>query len=432
MASSGSTESSHPVLKAGRSPAGGARICLLLCFFLAVLFPLSLSAAALAAGEGDSAAAAETEEGVAKSGEDPMAEVQARRADRKEDPSEERSEINFYGSARIRHIRNRNDSYWGDGGSRAGVNGGWWVWKRYGIFGAAEVGFNLLDTVDEIFNPKGRSSERGDDISTRLLYAGVTTPRTLASYGKNWSTWYQVTGFTDIFESTGASASGTYNAGTDGGNTGTGRADGVLQTRLLIDFLPQRLFKPFHLNIQVQHGEPVPQVEGVDYGTAFGASAILHTINDLTIGLAYNRADIRDDEDPDLRAAGIDGDAVAFAAGTRWYGDRWYLATVVSRLDNHETTGSGIYFDGWGWEVYGRFKLGGSLWGVGGGNWLEPDGGEEQAGEYRLRYGVLGLWYVFREFNRIVYFEARIDDSRNVEGVALGNIYTVGVRWDLP
>ncbi len=335
------------------------------------------------------------------------------------------------GSARIRHIRRSNDSYWGDGGSRAGVKGGWWASKQYGIFGTAEVGFNLLDTVDQLFNPKGRSSDSADDISLRLLYGGVTTPWLFASYGKNWSTWYQVTGFTDIFESTGASASGTYNAGTDGGNTGTGRADGVLQTRLLIDFLPQRLFKPFNLNLQFQHGEPVPKLEGVDYGTAFGASAILHTINDFTIGIAYNRADIRDEEDPVLRAAGIDGDAEAFAVGSRWYGDRWYLGTVVSRLENHETTGSGTYFDGWGWEVYGRYRLAGSFWGVGGGNWLEPDGGEEQAGEYRLRYGVLGLWYVFREFNRIVYFEARIDDSRNVDGDAPGNVYTIGVRWDL-
>ena len=40
--------------------------------------------------------------------------------------------------------------------------------------------------------------------------------------------------FTDLFQGNGGSASGTYNAGTDGGATGTGRADSVLQSRFLV------------------------------------------------------------------------------------------------------------------------------------------------------------------------------------------------------
>ena len=203
-----------------------------------------------------------------------------------------------------------------------------------------------------------------------------------------------------------ASASGTYNAGTDGGNTGTGRADRTLQTRLSVDFLPQRWFKPFNLNLQVQHGEPVPQVEDADYGTAFGVSAILHAKKEYVFGLAYNQADITVEGDPALRAAGIDNDARAFLAGTRAFGERWYLGTVVSRLENHETTDENIYFDGWGWEVSGRHRVFGPVWFVGGWNLLEPDGDQSQPGEYRVRYGVAGLWYSCRKGQERSYRES--------------------------
>ena len=104
----------------------------------------------------------------------------------------------------------------------------------------------------------------------------------------------------------------------------------------------------------------------------------------------------------------------------------------MARLENHETTNEGVYFDGWGWEVYGNYRLTGPLWLVAGWNLLEPDSGEGQAGDYRLHYGVLGLWYSFREFRQMIYFEARIDDSRNADGEKPGSVYTVGVRWDLP
>ena len=410
----------------------------LVLLFLLLQAPLSV-AGEEAPPEAEGSVSAPSEEAVEReqgAGEDPLAQSQAQsQAEHVDKPglwSEEPNELQLYGSARIRYRVTENDSFWGDGGSRFGLKAKWQFRPQTWVFGAAEAGFNLFDTLDRVFNAKGRSDEEAGSVFTRLLYGGLAHPKGVAVFGKNWSAWYQVAGFTDLFESTGASASGTYNAGTDGGNTGTGRADRTLQTRMFIDFLPQRWFKPFNLNLQVQHGEPVPQVEGVDYGTAFGVSAILHTQKEYVFGLAYNQADITDEDDPVLRAAGIDNDARAFLFGTRAFGERWYLATVVSRLEDHETTGGGIYFDGWGWEASGRFNLYGPLWLVGGWNQLEPDGDEDQAGSYRIRYGVAGLWYSFRGFKQIAYFEARLDDSLSVDGESPGNSYAAGIRWDLP
>ena len=70
--------------------------------------------------------------------------------------------------------------------------------------------------------------------------------------GKNWSTYYRVASFTDRFQGTGASASGAFNAGTDDGYTGTGRADGFIQTRGLVNtFKTTSILKPLNLNLQV-------------------------------------------------------------------------------------------------------------------------------------------------------------------------------------
>ena len=44
-------------------------------------------------------------------------------------------------------------------------------------------------------------------------------------------------------------------------------------------------------------------------------------------------------------------------AGTRQFGEKWYLGKVVSRSLNQETIDAGKYFDGLGWEVYDQYQL---------------------------------------------------------------------------
>lgn len=365
---------------------------------------------------------------------DPLTQRQTEQVESPADWAEEPSAVDLYGSLRVRYRRAEGggEGVWGDAGSRAGLAGRWQFRPQGWLFARAEAGFNLLDGLDRIFNPEGRStSERRGEVFRRLLYGGIELPNALAVVGKNWSTYYQVSAFTDRFQGLGGEAVGTFNARTDGGKTGTGRADNVFQTRFLVeDWARELRLKPFHLNLQVQHGNEIPAVPGERYGLAFGASAILTTEDDFTLGLAYNRAAVPDPDDPDLRAAGIDGSAQAILAGTRWFGDDWYLGATLARLENHEATNDDIYFDGWGGEVYGQYRLWPRVWAVGGWNQLEPDGSEDQARAYRIEYGVLGLRYTFDAFRRFVYVNVRIDDSRDADGSRLGNVYTVGVRWD--
>jgi len=365
--------------------------------------------------------------------QDPLAQRQSDRVDRVDKWLAEPDSIDLSASARIRYDLRDHGSGWSDGDSRAGLSGQWQFRPQSWLFGRAEAGFNLLRQLDTALNSADRPHDRENEVFTRLFYAGVETPGFMVVAGKNWSTYYQVAGFTDRFESTGGSGSGAFNADTDGGNTGTGRADRTLQGRLFIDFLPEALpVKPFNLNVQVQHGEPIPQVDGVDYGTAFGASAILQLLNDYTLGIAYNRAKVPDPDDPRVRAAGIDGDAQAFLVGTRWFGERWYLGATFSRLENLETTDESIYFDGRGAELYGSYRLANRWWLAAGWNYLRPASDQAQAGAYLVNYGVLGVRYTIRDFARMLYAEVRHDNGSNTDGSPTGNVYTVGVRWDLP
>ena len=69
-------------------------------------------------------------------------------------------------------------------------------------------------------------------------------------------------------------------------------------------------------------------------------------------------------------------------------------------------------------------------WWLTGGNYLDPDNDDPDAGEYLIQYLVLGLRYTFDSFNRIAYAEWRIDNGNLADGSPNGNEFTVGERWD--
>ena len=380
--------------------------------------------------------AAASEEAVtreAEASEDPLAEREVVSPETPEQAAVRDRDFNIYGNYRLRMRSSDGDFNLADGGSRIGIDGHYQLLRRLQVFGRAELGFNLLDELDFIFDPKNSQpeGEEGNSFFRRLLYVGVEASDLFLTFGKNWSTYYKVSGFTDRFAGTGGSASGTYNAGTDGGATGTGRADQVIQTRLHFGALPQRIgLKPFNLNLQVQQNRSIPQVDGAEYGTAVGLSALYTLRSDVSLGLAYNIAEIDDLDDSRIREAGLDGDAQAMLIGVRQFADNWYASSVVSRLLNHETTDEGKYFDGWGWEVYGQYQLRDRIWITGGWNVLRPDSDAALAGDFRVQYGVIGLRYAPDGFQNMVYANYRLDGGRLADGTQLDNTFTIGVRWN--
>jgi len=401
--------------------------CCTLIALTVAYFPHSVSATDEATS-GEQATARQEE---AALNEDPEAQ---RRARIQEEPElvEKWPSFEFYGSLRLHAIRHFDELNvesgvkMGDGASRAGVRGEWKFARRWRLFGRAETGFDILDT----FTSKGTGEDNSKGLEKRLLYGGFEHANLLAVWGKNWSAYYQIAGMADRFAIFGGQAAGIYNAGTDGGATGTGRADDVLQARIYTSSLQALRIKPFNLNLQYQEGQPIPHVPGRNYSKAYGISAWLETQTDYGIGLAWQQARIDDPEDPFLREAGIEDHATAFALATRTFGKRWYAALVLSRLENVATTDQFRYFDGKGAELYGQWEFRSDWWLVAGGNWLDPDEDDPDAGEYKVAYGVLGLRYTLDSFNRMIYAEYRLDHGRLYDGTRRDNELTIGFRWD--
>ena len=81
-------------------------------------------------------------------------------------------------------------------------------------------------------------------------------------------------------------------------------------------------------------------------------------------------------------------------------------------------------------ELYAQWEAVENWWLIGGGNWLEPDEDDPDAGQFRIRYGVIGGRYSFDSFRRMLYIEYRIDDGRTFDGRPTKDEITIGVRWD--
>ena len=313
----------------------------------------------------------------------------------------------------------------GDGNSRAGARVSWEYAPGWNLIGRGEAGFDAINQFTT------RGPEDGDGgLTRRLLFAGVDSDNLTLTYGTDWSTFYSIAGITDRFAIFGGSASGVYNAGTAGNATGTGRADEILKARIWVDSDVWMFsgLKPGSVNLQYQQSQPIPRVDGASYDYGVGASAWIETQTEYGIGIAYNVSRVPDSAA--VRDAGIDGDAIALALSTRMFGERWYASLLLTRLENVETTDLDRYFNGDGIEVYAQWEVFPKWWLIGGLNALEPDSDDPDAGEYRVRYGVIGGRYSIRSFERMLYFEYRIDDSRSFDGSPLSDEVTFGLRWD--
>lgn len=409
---------------------------LLLLYMLFMAAALAQEQAVEEPAEAEEQTSETTAESAAQNNEAALNEdPEAQRRAKIEDTPGSRSlwpKIEFYGSARLHVINNFNvdneitETSLGDGASRLGIRGEWQLADKWWVFGRAEGGFDLLET----FTPKaGEEGEDGKGMNRRLIFGGFDSDNLTATYGKSWSAYYKIAGMTDRFSIFGASAAGVYNANTDGGATGMGRADDVLQARLYTSSLTALRIKPFNLNLQYQRAQPIPHVQGKHYDRAYGASAWLESQGDNGMGLAVQRSELNEG-DPVVRAAGIDGDAEAVAMAFRMYGERWYGALVVAWLDNIETTDQLKYFNGRGAELYMQWEFKNRWWLIGGGNWLKPLEDDPDAGEYEILYAIVGLRYTLDSFNRMLYAEYRIDGGTLWDGTPFKNELTIGFRWD--
>jgi predicted porin len=168
-------------------------------------------------------------------------------------------------------------------GSKAGLYIDYILKNGIKIFGHTEWAVNLVEN-NYSFNasaitdqniPDALFDETNSAFKTRLGYLGVDFNKfgTL-TFGKQWSAYYDVSGWTDRFIVFGGQASSTYLTGTDGGETGAGRAAKAVIYR--------NKFGPVKINLQAQFN-------GVRDN--YGGSVTLKLFKNFSIGAGVN--DIR-------------------------------------------------------------------------------------------------------------------------------------------
>lgn len=231
-------------------------------------------------------------------------------------------------------------------------------------FAKAEWGFNVTKTDGEVF-------------TNRLGYLGAKNDQFGSiSYGKQWSTYYTVAGWTDVMATTGGNTVGTYS---DLGDAlGTARADDAIQYNHSIMGL--------NISAQAQLGErevvAVPVAGTRDSSYAIAASYDLPM--GLSFGAAYNQAEVKD------LVAPVNGSdklkAKSAVIGAKFEADKIYAAFTYAELRNLGDDYLGFTTDAQGMELYASYQLN-EMFKVGGGyNQLKDESNSAVANKGEIKY----------------------------------------------
>jgi len=326
--------------------------------------------------------------------------------------------LDAYGSLRVaaawdtkghREIRNN--------ATRLGLRGEKALTSWLTAFARVEVGVNMVanDRVILVTGDPGVPIGQGSQaIASRLGLVGVETRAGNLSWGKQWSSYYDVAEFTDVFQVFSGAATGAFAAGTDGGIAGTGRAERAFQYRETLG--------PVSGAVQVQSRSSSPNDRS--FADTWGASIVVDAGRGFGLGAAYN--EVRDGvamptpNEPQL------GDQ-ATLYGLRYRTDRWYAAGSYSVLKQHEVDDLGRRYDGNGFELALRRILTDRWWLEAGYNDLSPN--SNHPGDYRVRFGVGNAVYRFGDASR-VFFGVKIEGSRRSDGSRLAeNAIAAGLNY---
>lgn len=282
--------------------------------------------------------------------------------------------------------------------------------------------------------------EARDDMTARLGYVHFKHDNWGSiGIGKQWSVYFDAVAATDAFAFWGTNANGAFNLNTDGGLSGTGRAEQVLTYRNTVNGIK------YGLQIQAQDEQvtwknPAGTVTPVipdgtviaTIGNSYGATVGYRWENSIEVNAAHNVSDINLNNTFFTDS----GDDIASAVSIS-YGDRsatkpgLYAALVYVVNENHQIDDTGTYFDGKGWEYIAKYTFHNTISAHIGVNHMEADD-SNYAGEYEYHDTMIGVTYPFHNNVGVLFFETRINDSTSSVGENNDDTeYAVGVRYML-
>lgn len=334
--------------------------------------------------------------------------------------------ISFYGSFSTHLAFYESNCEIQNNGSRVGLFMNQKLKNGLQFFGKTEWAVNTVDN-NYTFNQGAVTSENVSEglfvqsknaFDTRLGYFGVSFKKfgTL-TMGKQWSAYYDVSGWTDLFDVFGGQASGTYLSGTDGGGTGLGRASKALIYR--------NKFGPVKVALQTQLTGNMAN---------YGGSVVLQITKQVNFGFAIYNSRI-DDKTMSV-IFGSKQDNLSSIAGLKFHSKKLILGINYNikgldllQITEPDTTIICGYAAN-GLESFAKYFPTEKIAIIGGFNFQNPKSSNTYiADNFKLKYLVIGSEYYFSP-KAIVYVECKFDDSIDYLGNSEFNVYTLGFRFD--
>jgi len=233
----------------------------------------------------------------------------------------------FYGSVRLRALTDEGGGIEVDSKTtRFGVRAEYKLLKGVEGLARGEVAVNILEETERLLlgGDPGRQDVADDTLfAPRLASIGLGTQHGRLTFGKQWSAYYDVAVFSDQMPYLAGAGTAVFNAGTDGGVSGTGRAENAFQYRGAVE--------PFRFTVQAQIRNLTDNNAGlVD---SYSASLVWDMDSAISAGGSFNT--VRDGVDDPAIDEPRAGDQAAIIGG-RYRKQGLYAAGTFSRFENHE------------------------------------------------------------------------------------------------
>lgn len=303
-----------------------------------------------------------------------------------------------------------------DNGSRAGFfyyyifDNGWELTTQY------EATIDWHD-VSSFINLSTQSNT-----TRRLSYISISYDNYTILAGKYWSAYYDIAQYTDMFMAYGALSSGAFNNKSDGSYSGTGRADYLIQFHI-DDIKYDATFQ-----IQTKH----KGAKELDSRYRYGISASYQYTfdNNIKLGSAFAFGKF-EKITPYMKTVGINGDDISWIGGISYTKKRYKLNTTISYTKNHMCDNEGVYFDGYGVELYMHYDYNTQFRIAGGYNYLKPKYNYQHKSAYKISDTILSLQYTFNasNFDDMIYMEISIPSGNLANQTKPNTSISIGFRY---
>jgi hypothetical protein len=223
---------------------------------------------------------------------------------------------------------------------------------------------------------------------------------------------YELGGSIDDMYMGGGYAIGAFNAGTDGGVSGTGRADQAVKY--------EYMHKQFYIGAQGQFRNISENDQ--PFADAFGVTSS-YNFKFVKFGVSYNKV-LDGIDDPRLGEAKIGDEFFSFLVDFKR--ENFHFGVMTEFFNNHEITNEGDFYNGWGIEYSLRYHFGkNKKWRVVNNSYIIMPNDKDS--DYMINRYTVNLAYRFND-NFATITGVTIDNSVNANGIK-PKVHIIGIGF---